>query len=51
MGDATRFGPEDKAAVHQPHVCPHPFLVWLYRKIPIAQRILGQQSRIVAAKL
>ncbi len=29
----------------------HPFLVWLYLKIPIAQRILGQQSWIVAVKL
>jgi hypothetical protein len=33
------------------NVCPHPFLVWLYLKIPIAQRILSQQSRIVAVKL
>jgi len=29
----------------------HPFLVWLYLKIPIAQRILGKQSWIVAVKL
>jgi ubiquinone/menaquinone biosynthesis C-methylase UbiE len=29
----------------------YPFLVWLYLKLTIAQRILGQQSRIVAVKL
>ncbi len=29
----------------------HPFLVWLYLKLPIAQRILGRQSWIVAVKL
>lgn len=29
----------------------HPFLVWLYLKIPIAQQILGKQSWIVAVKL
>jgi SAM-dependent methyltransferase len=28
----------------------HPALVWLYLKIPIAQRLLGRQSWIVAAK-
>jgi SAM-dependent methyltransferase len=28
----------------------HPFFVWLYLKISIAQRILGQQSWIVAVK-
>ena len=33
------------------NVCPHPFLVWLYLKIPIAQRIRSQQSRIVAVTL
>jgi SAM-dependent methyltransferase len=27
---------------------PHPALVWLYLKLPIAQRVLGQQSWIVA---
>lgn len=29
----------------------YPFLVWLHLKVRIAQRILGQQSRIVAVKL
>lgn len=29
----------------------HPFLVWLYLKVPIAHRFLGQQSWIVAVKL
>ena len=28
----------------------HPLLVWLYLKLPVAQRLLGQQSWIVAAK-
>lgn len=28
----------------------HPFLVWLYLKVPIAHRFLGQQSWIVAVK-
>lgn len=28
----------------------HPFLVWLYLKVPIAHRVLGQQSWIVAVK-
>lgn len=28
----------------------HPFLVWLYLKVPIAHRLLGQQSWIVAVK-
>ena len=28
----------------------HPFLVWLYLKLPLAHRLLGQQSWIVAAK-
>jgi SAM-dependent methyltransferase len=28
----------------------HPFLVWLYLKLPFAHRILGQQSWIVAVK-
>ena len=29
---------------------PHPALVWLDLKLPIAQRLLGQQSWIVAAR-
>ncbi len=28
----------------------HPFLVWLYLKVPIVHRVLGQQSWIVAVK-
>lgn len=28
----------------------HPFFVWLYLKLPIAHRLLGQQSWIVAVK-
>jgi len=28
----------------------HPFLVWLYLKVPLAQRLLGRQSWIVAVK-
>jgi SAM-dependent methyltransferase len=28
----------------------HPFLVWLYLKVPIAHRILGRQSWLVAVK-
>jgi SAM-dependent methyltransferase len=28
----------------------HPFLVWLYLKVPLAHRVLGQQSWIVAVK-
>lgn len=28
----------------------HPFLVWLYLRVPIAQRLLGRQSWIVAVK-
>ena len=28
----------------------HPLLVWLYLKLPLAHRLLGQQSWIVAAR-
>jgi SAM-dependent methyltransferase len=42
----SRFLPfTSKSALPQ-----HPFLVWLYLKLPLAHRVLGRQSWIVAVK-